>query len=80
LIQTYDGEGRKVAHMDWYRLEDANEIEMLGVRDYFEPPWITIIEWPERALKLLPQNMIRFHLSCVDGNPGARLIRKEGGI
>jgi tRNA threonylcarbamoyladenosine biosynthesis protein TsaE len=66
--------------MDWYRLDDANEIEMLGVRDYFEPPWITIIEWPERALKLLPQNTIRFHLSCVDGNPDARLIREEGGI
>jgi tRNA threonylcarbamoyladenosine biosynthesis protein TsaE len=39
LIQTYDGKDCQVAHMDWYRLDDAGEIEMLGVCDYFEPPW-----------------------------------------
>ncbi len=78
LIQTYDGEGYKIAHMDWYRLDDANEIEMLGVRDYFEPPWITIIEWPERAPDLLPQNTIRFHLSSVDDDPDMRIIKRVG--
>lgn len=62
IIQEYDGKGCKVAHMDWYRLEDAGEIEMLGVRDYFEPPWITIIEWPERAPDLLPPDAIRIEI------------------
>ena len=62
LIQTYDGKGCSVAHMDWYRLDDAGEIEMLGVRDYFEAPWITIIEWPERAPDLLPPGAIRIEL------------------
>ncbi|MFC1567703.1 tRNA (adenosine(37)-N6)-threonylcarbamoyltransferase complex ATPase subunit type 1 TsaE [Pseudomonadota bacterium] len=62
LIQTYDGKDCQVAHMDWYRLDGADEIEMLGVRDYFEPPWIAIIEWPERAPDLLPANAIRIEL------------------
>jgi len=62
LIQTYNGKDCQVAHMDWYRLDDTNEIEMLGVRDYFEPPWITIIEWPERAPDLLPPNAIRIEI------------------
>jgi len=62
LIQTYDGKGCQVAHMDWYRLDDAGEIEMLGVRDYFEPPWITLIEWPERAPSILPPDTIRIEL------------------
>ena len=62
LIQTYDGKDCQVAHMDWYRLDDAGEIEMLGVRDYFEPPWITLIEWPERAPELLPPNAIRIEI------------------
>lgn len=61
--QTYDGKDCQVAHMDWYRLDDAGEIEMLGVRDYFEPPWITIIEWPERALSILPPDTIRIELT-----------------
>jgi tRNA threonylcarbamoyladenosine biosynthesis protein TsaE len=62
LIQTYDGDGCKVAHMDWYRLDDADGIEMLGVRDYFTLPWISIIEWPERAPDLLPPDAIRIEI------------------
>ena len=63
IIQTYDGKDCQIAHMDWYRLEDAAEIEMIGVRDYFEPPWITIIEWPERARSILPPDTIRIELT-----------------
>jgi len=67
IIQTYEGQiGNKpcqVAHMDWYRLEDAGEIEMIGIRDYFEVPWITIIEWPERAPELLPADTIHIELT-----------------
>lgn len=74
LIQTYDGRGCKVAHMDWYRLQDADEIEMLGVREYFSPPWISIIEWPERAPGLLPDHVICIELKCVENNLHARMI------
>jgi len=74
LIQTYEGERCKVVHMDWYRLESADEIEMLGVREYFSPPWISIIEWPERAPDLLPDDSILIELECVDDNPNARLL------
>lgn len=67
IIQTYEGqignEPCSVAHMDWYRLDHAEEIEMLGVRDYFEPPWISIIEWPERAPDLLPTDAIRIEIT-----------------
>ncbi len=48
--------------MDWYRLDDADGIEMLGVRDYFTLPWISIIEWPERAPDLLPPDAIRIEI------------------
>jgi len=63
IIQIYDGEGCSVAHMDWYRLDHAEEIEMLGVRDYFAPPWISIIEWPERAPSILPADTIRIEIT-----------------
>ena len=63
IIQTYDGRDCQVAHMDWYRLDHAEEIEMLGIRAYFEPPWITIIEWPERAPDLLPPDAIRIEFT-----------------
>jgi len=76
LIQTYDGDGCRVAHMDWYRLEDADEIEMLGVREYFQPPWITIIEWPERSPATLPRQLITIDIKTDPVNQEFRLLIK----
>jgi len=84
IIQEYDGaasvngEPRKLAHMDWYRLGDADEIEMLGVRDYFQPPWICLIEWAERANVLLSDQVIHVEISCVDHDLSAREIDITG--
>jgi len=64
IIQEYDAEDCRVAHMDWYRLEDTAEIDLLGVRDFFQPPWICLIEWPERGGGLLPQDAIQIRLQC----------------
>jgi len=74
LIQTYEGQGCKIAHMDWYRLESAEEIELLGVREYFQPPWICLIEWPERAESLIPPDAIHVRLACIAGDADARFL------
>lgn len=77
IIQEYDADACRVAHMDWYRLDDVEEIEMLGVRDYFQSPWICLIEWPERAIALLPASVISVHIGCTD-DPDARVIDIDG--
>jgi len=73
IIQEYEGRGCRIAHMDWYRLEGADELEGIGVREYFQSPWICLIEWPERALELLPERAIHLSLQCVEENLEARL-------
>jgi len=78
IIQEYDGAICKLAHMDWYRLEDADEIEMLGVRDYFQPPWICLIEWAERADRLLSDRVIHVEIRCVEHDLDARVINIMG--
>ncbi len=75
LIQEYRAAGCKVAHMDWYRIHSIEELELLGVRDYFAPPWICLIEWPQRGASLLPRNSIRVELEFVPDAPEARLLR-----
>ncbi len=79
IIQEYDGqlvsgETCKVAHMDWYRLEESEEVEMLGVREFFEPPWIAIVEWPERSIASFPKHMKCITLSYVEGEIEQRNI------
>lgn len=74
IIQEYEGKDCRLAHMDWYRLESREELEAIGVREYFQPPWICLIEWPERAPEMLPATVILLNLQCVEDDPGVRLI------
>ena len=74
IIQEYEGRGCRVAHMDWYRLEGGDELEAIGVREYFQAPWICLIEWPDRAPELLGQGTIHIRLQCVEDDPEVRLI------
>ncbi len=76
LIEVYQAGEVCVAHMDWYRLSDEEEVLMLGVMDYFSPPWISIIEWPERAEALLPRQAIRLLLQHDHQHPQARWLEE----
>ena len=52
LINEYQNKSGKIVHMDLYRVEDINEINELGLFEYFENN-IVIIEWPEIILKMI---------------------------
>ena len=77
IIQEYEGGACKVAHMDWYRLENADEIEMLGVRDYMHPPWIALIEWPDRAAHMISECAIKVRFWPDAQHPDVRVIEIE---
>lgn len=55
LINEYPGPV-PLYHIDLYRLEEAAEIEELGLAEYFEKPGVVVIEWAERLGDLLPEN------------------------
>ena len=55
LVDFYDIGGKSFYHMDLYRLQSADELEMAGVRDMISPQSICLIEWPERGEGLLPE-------------------------
>ena len=74
IIQEYLGRDCRVAHMDWYRLDCAEELEAIGVREYMQPPWICIVEWPERAPALLPPSARHVSIVVAPGHPQAREI------
>lgn len=78
IIQEYDADNRlKVAHMDWYRLEDGFDVANLGVDEFFSPPWLTLIEWSERAPELLPKNTVHIYIELDKTDMNARFVRIE---
>jgi len=78
IIQEYDtANGLKVAHMDWYRLEDSFDVANLGVDEFFTAPWVTLIEWSERAPELLPKDAVHIYIKLNDTDINVRFVRIE---
>ena len=54
-------------HVDFYRLEGAEEGLSLGLEDWLEDPRVVVlIEWPERAPDLLPPERLWIRLDFAD--------------
>jgi tRNA threonylcarbamoyladenosine biosynthesis protein TsaE len=58
LVEQYEASGLHLRHFDLYRFRDAAEWEAAGFRDEFNGSNVCLIEWPEKAQGLLPQEDI----------------------
>ena len=66
LVEEYLIRRRKFCHFDLYRLADPEELEWIGIRDYFEEETICFIEWPDLGRGFLPEPDIIIKLTIKD--------------
>lgn len=64
LIHEYESTP-PLYHADLYRIRDADDALGLGLEEYIGGAGITVIEWAERALELLPPDT--WHLTFTVG-------------
>ncbi len=67
LVQSYDG----ISHFDLYRIGDVSELEEIGL-PYAIDNDITLIEWPDIAKDILPDNTI--HIYITQNGDGRKLV------
>lgn len=53
IVKEYEGR-LPLYHFDVYRIGDPSEMEEIGYEEYFYGQGVTIIEWPELILELIP--------------------------
>ncbi len=63
LVETYQVNHLQIHHFDLYRVQDENELDYIGFRDYFSDDAVCCIEWPERVVSCLDNADISFSLN-----------------
>ncbi len=76
IIKEYNGE-LPLYHMDVYRLENEN-IDNLGIEEYYEKGGVTIIEWADLIEDYLPSERLDIKFKVIDENTRVLVLRPHG--
>lgn len=65
IVNEYRGGGRTVYHFDFYRLNDVREAVDLGLDEYFDSGALCLMEWPDVAEALLPEDTVTAEITVL---------------
>ena len=66
IVNEYHTPKGKIFHFDLYRLKNLDEVYDIGIEEYLESAYLSIIEWPE----IYAEDLADFphHEMCIENN------------
>jgi tRNA threonylcarbamoyladenosine biosynthesis protein TsaE len=58
VIHEYTGGRLPIYHFDFFRIEDRQAAERLGLDEYFFGDGVSVVEWADRFPDLIPENAV----------------------
>jgi tRNA threonylcarbamoyladenosine biosynthesis protein TsaE len=77
LVNEYQGK-YPIYHIDLYRLDNIKEADSFGLDEYLFGSGITLIEWADRALDILPNEYLLIELYHLNDTHRRVVIRPYG--
>lgn len=74
LVEPYTIAKRQVFHFDLYRCLDPEELMYIGIKDYFIPGAVCLVEWPELGAGYLPESDIDCFFSIKDQGRTLKIV------
>ena len=63
LVESYQNDAINIHHFDCYRLNEPEELEYIGIREYLSSGHLQLIEWPELGKGVIAEADISITLS-----------------
>ena len=65
LVEPYECAGKCIYHFDFYRIRDAEELELVGIPELLTMSAIRIVEWPSLGGHHVPQADIEISIEML---------------
>ena len=79
ILREYHGR-LPLYHIDFYRLNNIEEIAALGLEEYFSGDGVCVVEWADNGLQVIPRDnlLITIHYSPASETERAIWLKPQG--
>lgn len=74
IVESYDFNACSVYHFDFYRIKDMQELDYIGIQDYFISQAVCLIEWPENGGQCLPSPDLSCYIQTINNGREIKFV------
>ena len=76
ILKEYKSKKTPLYHFDLYRLKSSQDLDTVGYEEYFYSKGVSVVEWADRAMDVLPERYISVRFKHLGKNKREIKIKK----